>query len=306
MTTPPNILRHLHLPGTTPFKSAQALQTHLTSSLLAAKATSTSTSTSPSITAPPPTLLTFTPTPVYTFGRRSPQADLQPRDLAHLSSPLFPDPADPRVPRQYAQLIDTSRGGLTTFHGPGQLVIYPVLDLKSIRSPKYPKGLGVREYVCLLEHSTIAVLAKWDIQAKRTANPGVWVESSSWEDKKIAALGVHLRRNVSSYGVGLNVYTDLRWFERITACGLEGLGVTSMKEVGWDWFRLGIRKGKGRKEQYLRMLSRQWAAEFAKGLWGEGGENGVQKIKLLDLGIDESVLEREEEEEAVDECDMFK
>ncbi|TVY36851.1 putative octanoyltransferase, partial [Lachnellula occidentalis] len=131
-------------------------------------------------------------------------------------------------------LIDSSRGGLTTFHGPGQLVLYPILDLKSIRSPKYPKGLGVRDYVCLLEHSTIAVLAKWDIEAKRTANPGVWVEVYSaeenaygeevekMEEKKIAALGVHLRRNVSSYGVGLNVYTDLRWFERITACGARG------------------------------------------------------------------------------------
>lgn len=182
-----------------------------------------------------------------------------------------------------------------------------MLDLKSIRSPKYPKGLGVRDYVCLLEHSTIAVLAKWGVEAKRTSNPGVWVEVSSaeenaygeevakLEDKKIAALGVHLRRNVSSYGVGLNVYTDLRWFDRITACGLEGLGVTSMRE-GWEWFRQGLRYGKARKEQYMKILSRQWAEEFAKGLWGEGGEKGLEKIKLSDLGLDKSVLEREVEQ----------
>jgi lipoyl(octanoyl) transferase 2 len=307
----PQILRHLHVPPITPFTYAQALQSYLSTTLLSHKQT-------PSSTPPiPPTLLSFTPTPVYTFGRRSPQTSLHHRDRSLLKSPLPPDPPDPYLPQQTAECVDTQRGGLTTFHGPGQLVLYPVLDLKSVRSEKYPKGLGVREYVCLLEQSTINVLAKWGIEGKRTENPGVWVELSSAdlnehgeeipriEDKKIAALGVHLRRNVASYGVGLNVYTDLRWFDRITACGLEGLGTTSMRE-GWEWFRQGLRKGKGRKEQYLRILGRQWAEEFARGLWGEGGEERVVRVKWGDLGVDRSVLEERKGDGEVEEMERVE
>lgn len=78
----------------------------------------------------------------------------------------------------------------------------------------------------LLETTTINTLARYGLRGIRTENPGVWVD----EDTKIAALGVHLRRNVTSHGVGLNVGTDLRWFGRIVACGLEGKGVTSMRE----------------------------------------------------------------------------
>ena len=189
-----------------------------------------------------------------------------------------------------------------------------MLDLKGVKSERFPKGLGVRDYVCLLEQSTINVLAKWGIEGKRTENPGVWVElhhssrptfenqteeeyererekEMRVEDKKIAALGVHLRRNVASYGVGLNVYTDLRWFDRIVACGLEGLGTTSMREGGGEWFREGLTRGRKRKEEYLRILGRQWGEEFARGIWGEGGEERRERIKVGDLGVDEEMLE---------------
>jgi lipoyl(octanoyl) transferase len=298
MSATPQLLRHHHIPLNHPFTYAQKLQSHLLSLHSAHKASPT---TTPPI---PPTLLTFSPsTPTYAFGRRSPSTNLTLTERSLLLKPLLPSPPDPKIPPQKATLVDTPRGGLTTFHGPGQLVIYPVLDLKGVRSERYPRGLGVRDYVCLLEQTTINVLAKWGVEGKRTENPGVWVEISSpdqtvdeegehnvkVEDKKIAALGVHLRRNVASYGVGLNVYTDLRWFDRIVACGLEGLGTTSMRE-GWEWFREGLRQGRSRKEQYLKILGRQWGEEFARGLWGEGGEQRRERIKVGDLGVDEKVL----------------
>jgi lipoate-protein ligase B len=127
-----------------------------------------------------------------------------------------------------AEVQETLRGGQITFHGPGQLVIYPILDLKSIKSSLWPKGLSVRCYVNLLEETTIKVLSHYNLKGIRTSNPGVWID----EDKKIAALGVHLRRNVTSYGVGLNISTDLRWFDRIVACGLEGKQTTSLQNEG--------------------------------------------------------------------------
>ncbi|KAL5353776.1 hypothetical protein ACLOAV_001818 [Pseudogymnoascus australis] len=86
-------------------------------------------------------------------------------------------------------------------------------------------------------------LAHYGLEGFRTKDPGVWVnprnnrtvdaaEETGGGERKIAALGVHLRRNVTSYGVGLNVSTDLRWFDRIVACGIEGKGVTSLAEEG--------------------------------------------------------------------------
>lgn len=124
----------------------------------------------------------------------------------------------------------TQRGGQTTFHGPGQLVFYPILDLKA-HYPLWPKGLSPRCYVNLLEQTTINTLARWGFTGIRTENPGVWEEEG---ERKIAALGVHLRRNITSYGVGLNVTTDLRYFDRIVACGLVGKKVTSMQELGLE------------------------------------------------------------------------
>lgn len=101
------------------------------------------------------------------------------------------------------------------------MVAYPVIDLKR-------HGISPREYVCLLEKAVIATCARWGIKGITTENPGVWVS----EESKIAALGVHLRRNVSSHGVAINVNTDLWWFERIVACGLEGKKTTSFEKEG--------------------------------------------------------------------------
>ena len=127
-----------------------------------------------------------------------------------------------------------------SFHGPGQLVIYPTISLN--KPPSFNKPISPRCYVSLLESATIKTLARYGVEGFRTSDPGVWVnsrnnrgvvgEGAGAEEKKIAALGVHLRRNVTSYGVGLNVSTDLRWFDRIVACGIEGKGVTTLAEEG--------------------------------------------------------------------------
>lgn len=179
---------------------------------------------------------------------------------------------------------ETLRGGQITFHGPGQLVIYPILDLKAVKSEKWPKGLSARCFVNVLEEATINTLRPFGITGFRTDNPGVWVS----EGMKIAALGLHLRRNISSFGVGLNVRTDLRYFDKIVACGLEGKRTTNIKET--------LREKYGRSvEEHLRAIkneksvrevamhravidrmkmtevARLWVKEFRELIWGNEG-----------------------------------
>lgn len=282
----PSILRHIHLPGITPFARAQSLQQHLVSQFLTHKALVSSTSPPSPLPPPPqPTILSFTPTPVYTTGRRE-NDTLTPSQISLLKSPLEPlnsTPDNPNSEPEYAEIIPTLRGGQTTFHGPGQLVVYPILDLRST-FPKFPKGISVRCYVHLLESTTISTLAKWDIKGVRTENPGVWVED---EESKIAALGVHLRRNISSYGVGLNVNTDLRWFDRIVACGLVGKSVTTMSDLcrERDNFEEDV------PDNLYTVLKpdavgRVWMRGFARGLYGEGGEEKIREAGVEELELD--------------------
>lgn len=199
-------LAHLPLPGQTRYAVADALQEKLVRALLAHKA-------SPNASAPPrPTILTAEFHPVYTIGRRE-HAALTLAQQAHLTAPVNGVQAD------FAAAL---RGGQTTFHGPGQLVAYPILDLKR-------HGLGPRDYICLLEGAVIATLARFGVAGKRTENPGVWTD----EEHKICALGVHMRRYTTSHGIGLNVSSSvLPWFDRITACGLVGKKATSLEDVG--------------------------------------------------------------------------
>ncbi|KAF2271070.1 lipoyltransferase [Lojkania enalia] len=120
-----------------------------------------------------------------------------------------------------AEFVEAMRGGQTTFHGPGQLVAYPIIDLKTHR-------ISPRDYVCVLEKSLIATCARYGIKAMTTEHTGVWTTP----DDKIAAIGVHMRRHITSHGIGLNVNTDLWWFDRIVACGLEGKRATSFEKEG--------------------------------------------------------------------------
>jgi lipoyl(octanoyl) transferase len=138
--------------------------------------------------------------PVYTLGKNGkPEHILKARDIP---------------------VVNTDRGGQVTYHGPGQIVVYTLLDLNRLK-------IGVRELVTLIEQSVIDLLAGYGVSssARRDA-PGVYVN-----DAKIAALGLRVRKGCSFHGLALNVDMDLEPFSRINPCGYEGLEVTRLKDI---------------------------------------------------------------------------
>ena len=118
-------------------------------------------------------------------------------------------------------VVQTDRGGQVTYHGPGQLVIYPLLDVRRL-------GMGVRQLVQSLENAVIALLASRQItaQARRDA-PGVYVGNC-----KLASIGLRIRRGCSYHGLALNVAMDREPFQRINPCGFAGLQVTDLATLG--------------------------------------------------------------------------
>lgn len=119
-------------------------------------------------------------------------------------------------------VIHIDRGGQVTYHGPGQLVVYPLIDLKRLR-------LGVRALVEALENSVIATLAEFGIQAAgRRDAPGVYTPGG----RKIAALGLRVRRGCSYHGLAFNIAMDLEPFSRINPCGYADLEITQLKDLG--------------------------------------------------------------------------
>lgn len=117
-------------------------------------------------------------------------------------------------------VIQSDRGGQVTYHGPGQLVAYPLLNLRRL-------NFGVRDLVSALEQVLVAVLASYDIEAYAKADaPGVYVQ-----ERKIASLGLRVRRGCSFHGLALNVAMDLEPFQRINPCGYSGLKMTQMKQL---------------------------------------------------------------------------
>ncbi|KAJ2556572.1 putative lipoyltransferase 2, mitochondrial [Coemansia sp. RSA 1933] len=148
--------------------------------------------------------------PVYTNGRRNhgsvAAAEIQ------------------RLQRHGAQYVETNRGGELTFHGPGQLVVYPVLHLRT-------HYLATRCFVQGLENTVIETCARLGVPAQKMPGfPGVWVSDTH----KVAALGTHCQRYVTSHGVALNCATDLRWFDDIVPCGLPGKAATSLRRILLD------------------------------------------------------------------------
>ena len=118
-------------------------------------------------------------------------------------------------------VIHVDRGGQVTYHGPGQIVVYPLLDLKRLK-------VGVREYVERIEQAVIDTLGEWNIgAARREGAPGVYVAGA-----KVAALGIRVRRGCTFHGLAFNVAMDLEPFSRINPCGYEGLQVTSVLDLG--------------------------------------------------------------------------
>jgi lipoyl(octanoyl) transferase len=123
------------------------------------------------------------------------------------------------------ELHHTNRGGDITYHGPGQMVGYPILDLNGIRR-------DVVWYVRQLEQSMIAATSAFGIRAFRVpGRTGVWVDVPAGGEEKLAAIGVHISRWVTSHGFAYNVSTDLRFFDLITPCGIADCAVSSLEKI---------------------------------------------------------------------------
>ena len=128
-----------------------------------------------------------------------------------------------------AEFYHIDRGGDVTYHGPGQVVGYPILDLEQL-------GIGLREYIDSLEEAIIGVCREWGIEAGRIAGAsGVWLDGDSPRARKICAIGVRASRYVTMHGFAMNVNTDLKYFSHINPCGFVDKGVTSLeKELGHE------------------------------------------------------------------------
>lgn len=153
--------------------------------------------------------------PVFTIGKSGKDANM-------LASAAL-------LQSRQAEFIHVDRGGDVTFHGPGQLVGYPVFNLEEF-------SLGVKAYVDRLEEVVIRSLARYGIEAERLAGAtGVWIEAHTPGARKICAIGVRCSRYVTMHGFALNVNTDLSYFSLINPCGFVDKGVTSMaKELGGE------------------------------------------------------------------------
>ena len=129
-----------------------------------------------------------------------------------------------RMPsRNDIAVVNTDRGGKITYHGPGQVVIYVLIDLKR-------KGLNVRQLVSALEGSVVNLLSEFNVHGLARADaPGVYVQ-----DKKIASVGLRLKKECCYHGISLNVDMDLTPFDAIDPCGYRGLEVTQLKDLGAD------------------------------------------------------------------------
>ena len=157
----------------------------------------------------PDVLLLLEHPPVYTKGRRSTADEL----------PM----GEEWYRMQGIELTDTDRGGRVTYHGPGQLVGYPIVSLK-----RY--GDDVHEYIRRLEQVIIAALADWSVDAELVEGlTGVWTP----QRRKVASIGVHVNRGVTTHGLAINVNNDLQPFEWIVPCGIESCRMTSVaRELG--------------------------------------------------------------------------
>jgi lipoyl(octanoyl) transferase len=207
----------------------------------------------------PDVLLLLEHPPVYTRGRRSDDAEL----------PM----AREWYEMQGIEVRDTDRGGRVTYHGPGQLVIYPIVSLR-------PYGDDVHEYVRRLERVAIGALGAHRVAATTIEGlTGVWTEGEPpgsaaglAEARKIGSIGVHVSRGVTTHGLAVNVDNDLQPFEWIVPCGIEGCRVTSLsRELG--------------AEQGLDAFAETVAAQYA-----EVYERTPASTSPADLGIDNARL----------------
>jgi lipoate-protein ligase B len=150
------------------------------------------------------------------------------------------------------QVIQVERGGNITFHGPGQLVVYPIVDLQTAR-------IKVVDFVNGLEEVMLRTTAHWGIAAERNpANRGIWVGP-----QKVGSIGIAVRRGISFHGLALNVQTDLTPFSWIQPCGLKNVGMTTMQQETAQ--KLSMQQVRAFvKEQFetvfgIKFITRKWA-----------------------------------------------
>lgn len=158
------------------------------------------------------TLLLLEHPPVLTLGRNSHRQNI-------LASDEF-------LAYRGVEIHEINRGGDVTYHGPGQLVGYPIIDLRS-----FMPRMGAVDYVRLLEEVLIRACADFGVRAQRiSGRTGVWtIAGGTIPEKKVAAIGVHISRGITSHGFALNVTTDLRDFDLIVPCGISDRSVTSLE-----------------------------------------------------------------------------
>lgn len=152
-------------------------------------------------------LITVTHQPVYTLGRHADPGNVLRREW---------------LVARGAEVVEIDRGGDVTFHGPGQLVVYPIIDLQS-------RGMGIKTYVNLLEEAVIRTVGEYGIEAGRIDGAtGVWIGCGTPAERKICAIGLRCSRFITMHGLALNVSTDLTWFSAINPCGFTDKGITTL------------------------------------------------------------------------------
>lgn len=178
---------------------------------------------------PEHTVLLVEHPPVYTLGKSGKESNLL--------------VAEEFLKSLGAEFFHIDRGGDITFHGPGQIVGYPILDLSQL-------GIGLKAYIDAIEGAVIDTMAEWGIACQRVEGAaGVWIVEPHKPMRKICAIGVKSSRWVTMHGFALNVNTDLRWFELINPCGFTDRTATSMeRELGE---RLDMEKVKERLLTHL-------------------------------------------------------
>ncbi|NOZ34915.1 MAG: lipoyl(octanoyl) transferase LipB [Chlorobi bacterium] len=146
-----------------------------------------------------------------------------------------------RLKELNAEFFPVDRGGDITYHGPGQIVVYPIIDLD-----KY--HMGVKDYIYFIEYLIIDILKQYGIKGEiSSGNIGVWLDVEKPTERKICAIGVKVSRKITMHGIALNVNTDLSYFNFINPCGFTKKGVTSVKKelcrnIDIKEFKLEIQK----------------------------------------------------------------
>ena len=198
--------------GRVPYREAWALQGRIQARLVAAKRAGA---------APPPhAVLVVEHPPVFTTGKSG--------DAANVTAPAA-------LAARGAELVRVDRGGDVTFHGPGQTVVYPILDLDRLATPEGAPLRDLHRYLRELEEAVVRTCAGLGLAAGRVAGrTGVWIgPDGRGPERKVCALGVRCSRWVTMHGLALNVTTDLGWFDLVVPCGIADRGVTSLeRELG--------------------------------------------------------------------------